>query len=141
MNKIIKQISKLVIENKNITMLSFVNHIDKIKRKDIENHIMFSEGGYKRNLIYRDEDFELLLLCWNKGSVTPIHHHPEKGCLMRLIQGELEETLYTDNGEFKHIRNSGDISYIDDKIALHKIIALKPSISLHLYSPPNFYKN
>ena len=141
MKKIIKEISNLLLENRNITMLSFIKQLDSIKKKEIQNHILFSQGGYQRNLIYRNENFELLLLCWDKGSITPIHHHPKNGCLMKLLQGQLRETLYTDNGEFDHIRNPDYIGYIDDKIALHKIEALEPSISLHLYSPPNFYKN
>ena len=28
---------------------------------------------------------------------------------------------------------------IDDLLGLHKIVAIKNSVSIHIYSPPNFY--
>jgi hypothetical protein len=72
---------------------------------------------------------------------------------MKVIQGSLQEKLFnsitypieqkemTNKYEIKNtIYNMNDVSYIDDMIGMHKIIALEDSISLHIYSPPKFYE-
>ncbi len=38
-------------------------------------YVAFDPGRYVRRRLYRDEDFELLLLCWEPGQATPIHDH------------------------------------------------------------------
>ena len=52
---------------------------------------------YTRNLIATDdENFTLLLLCWNRNrnQRSPIHNHPGDGCYMRVLSGSIMEHLY-----------------------------------------------
>ena len=35
----------------------------------------YREDRYTRNLAYRDEQFEVMVLCWQPGQQTPVHTH------------------------------------------------------------------
>jgi cysteine dioxygenase len=109
--------------------------------------------SYQKTLLFRNEQFEIYQINWLKNAETTIHQHPKNGCIMKIIQGSLHEKLYkamtyhieekemTNKYEIKNtIYNTNDVSYIDDTLGLHKIIAIENSISLHIYSPPKFYE-
>lgn len=102
--------------------------------------------NYTRNLISTDyNNYTLILICWNPKRESPIHNHPCQGCWFRIIKGNIYEKLFTitpkDNYlsivEEKHYKE-GDVSFIDDTIALHKVGNLTDEIAmtLHLYMPP-----
>ena len=107
-----------------------------------EDYINFNDKvPYTRNLMYSDDKIDVYLICWTKNSYSVIHNHPKDGCIMKLLEGELEEELYNTNLELVDTRKicKNDVTYIDDTIGLHKIIARNNvAISLHIYSPPNF---
>jgi len=87
-----------------------------------------------------------MLLCWTPGKESPIHDHPCDGCWMIVCQGSVVETRYiqdkTNNTltETQKMQgNVGDVIYIDDSIALHKVGNMSSNelaSTLHLYSPP-----
>lgn len=54
-----------------------------------------SSRAYTRNLV--DEcngNANLLVLVWNPGKASPAHCHSNAHCLMKILSGTLEETLY-----------------------------------------------
>ncbi len=53
-------------------------------------YILWNSERYARNLIYRDEHFEVLALCWLPGQQTPIHSHAGQLGWVTVVQGELE---------------------------------------------------
>lgn len=54
----------------------------------------WSDKSYRRNCIVSNEKFELILLCWKQGQVTPIHNHGGEECWVKVIDGEFRETIY-----------------------------------------------
>ena len=75
-----------------------------------------------------------------------IHDHPEGGCILKVLQGELIEHKYdTKNLELLEVlnHNKGSIGYIDNTIAYHRVgnDSKEKAISLHIYSPPEFVSN
>ena len=46
------------------------------------------------NLIFRNEKYEIYLICWNKKQISKIHDHPENGCILKVLKGELIEYRY-----------------------------------------------
>lgn len=51
--------------------------------------------AYTRNLV--DEcngNANLLVLVWNPGKASPVHCHSNAHCLMKILSGSLQETLY-----------------------------------------------
>jgi hypothetical protein len=98
-------------------------------------------NNYNKNCIYRDKDFEIIIITWYKNQSTKLHKHPSNGCLMKVLLGSLTEKKILNNKSIKiNHYNSNDISYIHDDYAQHKIYNNNNvSVSIHIYSPPNFY--
>lgn len=115
-------------------------------RNDIVNwkqFIKFDKNGYCRNIIYIDKEIEFVIISWLPGQSTPVHFHPNNGCLMKILDGELYEERYiAQNRPIKkknYVKN--DISYIggSEQHVIHNMSPNVPAISLHIYSPSNFY--
>jgi len=102
-----------------------------------------NEQGYERILIHRCQEFEILLLCWQPGQNTQKHDHADNGCIVKILQGSLKETLYTKKGKYVMQLHSGDITYLDNTIGIHKVKNNTDSqaVSLHIYSPPDYKFN
>jgi hypothetical protein len=109
-----------------------------IKMEKIEN----SDKFYEKYYLFENKSFSLVLIKWNKDCFTKIHDHPEKGCIMRVLNGSLKEESYSVklNLISTNILNENKLGYKKGNRILHKIIALEDSVSLHVYIP-GFYKS
>ena len=47
----------------------------QFSEENIEQYSYFSKDCYTRNKIYKDKNFEVLLLCWLQGQMDLIHGH------------------------------------------------------------------
>jgi len=47
-------------------------------------YLHFAPHRYTRNLIYRDEIFELVALCWEPQTQSPIHNHSGQLCWLSI---------------------------------------------------------
>lgn len=127
-------------------------------------NVEFDDVNYKRNVMYRDENLEILMLCWKPGQVTPVHDHPDHGCLVRVLEGEMFESMfhlgvnydkgghkekqhYYDNGYpdgslrvMKQRRlGPGAVSFLEGDRGVHRLQNSspdRPALSLHMYAPP-----
>lgn len=74
---------------------------------------------------------------WSPNVRTRIHDHAEKGCLMILINGKLNEKLYNQQLDVIAVSDykSPNISFINDKKGYHSVKALEPTKSIHIYYP------
>ncbi len=87
------------------------------------------------------EDWEVMLIAWESGQVTPIHDH--RGVLggMAVLSGALaEERFTTPNNVPKladdRVRPEGDLSEIGPTV-LHRLVPDdRRAVSLHIYRPP-----
>ncbi|OJJ04083.1 hypothetical protein ASPVEDRAFT_43532 [Aspergillus versicolor CBS 583.65] len=112
-----------------------------------------STRSYTRNLIDEGNGkSNLLILVWNPGRSSAIHDHANAHCVMKVLKGTLQETLYTwpdqeriEHGQVsppqvKKVTTYGEnqVTYMSDKLGLHKIHNPDPNnvaISLHrMYS-------
>lgn len=86
----------------------------------------------------------MILLCWEKGQITPIHDHGGEECWVKVIQGEFREVIskMDKGGELNVVKStiskSDDISYMIDFMGFHSLenMSNKRSMSLHLYAKP-----
>ncbi|PSK35227.1 hypothetical protein C7M61_004685 [Candidozyma pseudohaemuli] len=102
--------------------------------------------GYTRNGILNiNGNANLLILVWSPGKGSAIHDHANAHCCMKILKGELTESLYDvpdHEGEMKPrlVSKLGrdEVGYISDDIGLHKISNETSdfAVSLHLYTPP-----
>jgi cysteine dioxygenase len=105
----------------------------------------FAEDLYTRNLIFKDERYELLALCWSPGQESPIHNHMGQRCWMGVLEGRIEEVQYghpSGSGPLVEtgvkVFEPGQVAFISDEIGLHLVrpVGGRSAVSLHLYSRP-----
>lgn len=115
----------------------------KIPSEDLQPYAMFSDEAYTRNCVERTEDYELILLCWEKDQDTPIHCHNGEECWVYLAEGKLRERRFqTKNDELVKTADvkmtEERLSYMNDDLGYHSLqnIANGRSMSLHLYVAP-----
>jgi len=118
-----------------------IKHID-LPANELTPYAYWSKNSYTRNCIDRTDDYELLLLCWDIGQLTPIHCHNQQECWVYIAQGEIEETRYKWNGTTPKpvvtsdgIAQKGSLSYMNDDMGFHTIenIGKERAMSVHLY--------
>lgn len=119
------------------------------EHEDWREFAYYEDSRYTRNMLFRNEDFELLLLCWGPGMQSPIHSHMGQNCWMAVLDGDIEEVHFRtpgggQGGPLEQGRvttlEQGRVAYISDDIALHLVRPTRASsqggATLHLYSKP-----
>lgn len=115
-----------------------------LRPQQFTKYAIFSNDCYTRNCIAHNDEFELMLLCWQPHQETPIHDHGGEECWVKIIDGEFSETIYKETAEnsLKAVRTNsasvGDITYMIDFMGYHSLKneSNKQSMSLHLYAKP-----
>ena len=104
-----------------------------------EQYIQFTTNKYNSTTLYRNDYFEIRLLCWKPQQETPKHSHPKNGCLMKILEGKLIEEKFVNDSSIKTVYKKDEVGYIKAS-ELHILKNLDTdSVSLHLYSPSGFY--
>jgi len=135
-----------------------------LKAEALKNYVWWRDSFYTRNLIYRDELFEVMTICWSPGQKTAIHTHNGQLGWMTVAQGEVVTHAYkhiscnaSENQNVVHIDCLGGATELQlDKIGsqtcaqgtgmvtvdklqtIHQIenAGSTGCISLHVYSKP-----
>ena len=55
----------------------------------IGKYMHWSPKFYTRNLVYKDDRFEMMAICWDKGQVSRVHNHWDQRCWMMVPVGKL----------------------------------------------------
>jgi len=121
---------------------TIINSSNIYKELADNNFIEWKEEHYNKKRIdnLSTEDFDMYTISWMSGQMSPIHDHPQYGCIMFLISGTLEEKLYNKKLELVKttIIKGPYIGYIDNKIGFHSIKCIDKAVSLHIYSPGKY---
>lgn len=129
-----------------------IRHVMELYRSDETEWGKFAlsdaSKGYTRNgVVNINGNANLLVLVWSPGKGSAIHDHANAHCCMKVMKGQLTESLYdvpTSEGHEMVPRQEtilyrDEVGYISDEIGLHKIsnASLEDfAVSLHLYTPP-----
>jgi cysteine dioxygenase len=118
----------------------------QIRRDEIEKCLIFSEESYARNLFYKNDRYEILVMCWDRGQLSPIHDHDQSYSVEKIYSGKILCTNYR-----RREPNSDAIEETDSSLAeegsvisgrrgdIHRIANTDPNskaVSIHFYSPP-----
>ena len=125
----------------NMSIYNFNHFVSLYNGTDWKEYIQEIGLDFYKVKIYLSKNFEIILIIWKEGYSTPLHAHPENGCIIKVLEGNLVEEII--NNKQKQINNyiPGNVSYMHNSKGLHKISSIKNSYSLHIYSPPGFYDN
>ena len=108
---------------------------------DFKNDLI--SGTYSKKRLFFNKKYEIIFITWEGNCESPIHSHPNNGCLLIVLDGDLIEERY-DHAQviYKYSElKRGDFGYMHCDLGKHKIINPNDynSYSLHIYSPPGFY--
>ena len=105
------------------------------------DRVRFDPAQYVRHPVLLQDDWEVMIIGWESGQVTPVHDH--RGVLggMAVLSGALLEERFTTPGLVpkladSRVRPEGDLCDIGPT-TLHRLIPKSPrAVSLHIYRPP-----
>ena len=112
--------------------------------RETERHldrVQFSRDRYLRHPILLWDDWEVMLIAWESGHITPIHDHRGVMGGMVVMSGTLAEERFTTPHEKPELSDSrprpeGDLSDIGPT-TLHRLAPTSArAVSLHIYRPP-----
>ncbi len=120
--------------------------------ESIEPYTHWSSKFYTRNLVYKDDRFELMVLCWEKGQYSTIHDHADQMCWMMVPAGKLrgqnfgilEKDDLRSHCKLEKTENFDLADCLSASVELekpvHQILNLpefdERAISVHIYSKP-----
>jgi cysteine dioxygenase len=123
-----------------------------VRPDSLRPYLFFSPACYTRNLIFKNEDFELLAICWEIGQVSRIHNHRDQQCWMAVPVGKLKNQDYRvleRDPQKKACRLEPSKSFmitpttpleVDQDEPVHQVLNLRTfgqrAVSLHVYSRP-----
>lgn len=118
----------------------------------LEQYLFFSKNHYTRNLIFKNDLFELIAICWDVGQASQIHNHHNQNCWMTIPIGRLRVQNFRviEQQEARGFcrlepTNHFDIhkympAEVDPEEPVHQVLNLPESdqraVSLHIYSRP-----
>ncbi len=130
----------------------------------LSKYVHWHDSMYTRNLIYRNDLFEVMAVCWQKGQKTVLHTHNGQLGWMMVNRGVAEVTNFKWKGcnasegqnqggldclagatELELARESvevcgrgGHVNSIDRVRTIHQVAVVgeEPVISVHIYSRP-----
>jgi cysteine dioxygenase len=103
----------------------------------------FSRARYARNRVHLDDNFELVVICWEPGQASSIHDHGASHCLYVVVRGQMvEERFRPGEGGQPVAQGSRRFGPSDTTLAvgpeIHRISnpGTERLVTLHVYSPP-----
>ncbi len=60
-----------------------------VQPETLKPYLFFSKGNYTRNLIFKNDLFEAMTICWDVGQASRIHNHRDQNCWMAVPIGRL----------------------------------------------------
>lgn len=142
----ISTIPQLIEELNNATTTEFSEIPERvdIPAAAFEPYATWCNEDYTRNCIARTNNYEMILLCWDKKIKTAIHDHGGQDCWVYQVKGKIEETLYEklDNVGLENPTtqtiDEGDLTYMNDEMGFHALenISNSRSLTLHIYNSP-----
>jgi predicted metal-dependent enzyme (double-stranded beta helix superfamily) len=118
----------------------------------ITQYFHWSPNFYTRNLIYKDDRFELMAICWDTGQVSRVHNHSEQKCWMTVPVGKLQgqnfaiEAIDESKGYCRLVEtdtfemSENMPAKVELEEPVHQILNLpeygQRAVSLHIYSRP-----
>ena len=118
----------------------------------IEKYLFWSSDFYTRNLIYKDDRFEMMAICWEKGQVSRVHNHNDQRCWMTVPIGRLKGQNFAveeldESRSYCKLRETDSFELAECLAAkveleepIHQILNLAEyddrAVSIHIYSKP-----
>jgi cysteine dioxygenase len=118
----------------------------------LSHYLTWDRQHYTRNLIDKNNLYELLAICWEPGQISSVHNHRDQNCWMAAPIGRLRVENF--RVEFQDLAagkcrltasNTVELTLtnpcaVDPKEPVHRVVNPRESnqraVSLHVYSRP-----
>ncbi|HLK05158.1 MAG TPA: cysteine dioxygenase family protein [Candidatus Acidoferrum sp.] len=136
----------------NVQNFVIQNHV---RPDSLEKYLYFSKGCYTRNLIFKNDLFECMTICWEVGQSSRIHNHRDQNCWMSAPIGRLKvqnfrvedrHAVADHEGTCKLVptdiyeMNAANPCYVNPLEPVHQVLNLaeykQRAVSIHIYSKP-----
>jgi cysteine dioxygenase len=145
------------IPDRNFTLENVQDYIlhHAIRPESLEKYLFFSKGSYTRNLIFKNDMFECMAICWEVGQFSRIHNHRDQNCWMSAPIGRLKVQNFRVQDRHSDGEHCGtcnlvatDIyemdaahpAYVNPLEPVHQVLNLpefnRRAVSIHVYSKP-----
>ena len=121
----------------------------RIDERTLTPYLTWAPGRYTRNLVARDEAFELIAICWEADARSAIHDHADSDCAFVLQRGAITcenfRIAWPDapagRCELKatttRTLREGEIDMRSGHLSVHRVGAAGGrAITLHVYAKP-----
>jgi cysteine dioxygenase len=124
-------------------VLDIMKAVD-IPINEFEQYYYWNDEHYTRNLLARTENYEVLLVCWEKGQQSPIHDFDSSEAWIHPLAGKLKEERFVKREGTKEldkvssvILGKDEFSYMSE-VGMHRYsnVYEMRSVSLNIYSKP-----
>jgi cysteine dioxygenase len=128
----------------------FLRH--SIRSETLDKYLFFSKGNYTRNLIFKNDVFECMTICWEVGQASRVHNHRDQNCWMAAPIGRLKvQNFRIDQrdascGKCRIIptdiyeMDAAHPAYVNPLEPVHQVLNLlefgQRAVSIHVYSKP-----
>jgi predicted metal-dependent enzyme (double-stranded beta helix superfamily) len=120
-----------------------------LDERTLTPYLTWAPQRYTRNLIARDDDVELIAMCWDAGAITAIHDHAASDCAFVLVRG----SLTCENFRLVQARDAagrarveraatrvmqpGDLDLASGHLSVHRVgTQTGGAVTLHVYAKP-----
>jgi cysteine dioxygenase len=142
------------IPERNFTLQNVQDYVIRhgVLPESLEEYCFFSKGSYTRNLIFKNELFECMTLCWDIGQHSRIHNHRDQNCWMSAPVGRLRIQNYrvdqrdASQGSCRIVPtelydlDAAHPTYVNPMEPVHEVINAaefsQRAVSIHIYSKP-----
>ena len=123
-----------------------------VRPETLDKYCFYSKGNYTRNLIFKNDNFECLTICWEIGQASRIHNHRGQNCWMLAPIGRLKvQNFRVDDRDAArgtcriipadiYEMDAAHPAYVDPLEPVHQVLNLpefnQRAVSIHIYSKP-----
>jgi cysteine dioxygenase len=123
-----------------------------VRPETLEKYCFFSKGNYTRNLIFKNQLFECMAICWEVGQSSRVHNHRDQNCWMSAPIGRLRvQNFRVDDRDAAHgtcklvptdiyDMDAANPVHVDPMEPVHQVLNLpefnQRAVSIHVYSKP-----
>ena len=115
-----------------------------VPTRDLEPYFRWNTRHYTRTCIHRNEDFELLVICYEPGQRTSVHDYDSQRAWIHPVIGEVVEerfALMPGDGLRRTSevhRHPGEVDRISEGTAIRRFTNVGPgrAVTLNLYAKP-----
>jgi len=115
-----------------------------VPTRDLEPYFRWNARHYTRTCIHRNDDFELLVVCYESGQRTSIHDYDSQTAWVHPVMGAVVEEVFepAPQGGLRIISEKllvpGSVDVLKNGHAIHRFINPGPerAVTLNLYAKP-----